>query len=274
MLAELLRLETAEPTAVVANSLGCQFALALGQRRPELVGPLVLIGPTVDPRYRSWLRHAWRIGVDTLREPVSLWPILLGDYARMGVPRVVATARAALDDRPETRLPALESPLLVLRGEHDGITTSDWGRRLASLAPRGRFEEVPRSAHAAHFSDPVPGLSARRVVPRGSRRSPRLARRAPRASGRAGRWRAPRAAHRGDRSRHCAASRNGTRRSCSPQSSSVGAVTDARSAPTSARATCLPPRTRLRGPARRASVVSRTRKPGRERATLRTSGQA
>ena len=156
VLAELLRLETAEPTAVVANSLGCQFALALGQRRPELVGPLVLIGPTVDPRYRSWLRHAWRIGVDTLREPVSLWPILLGDYARMGVPRVVATARAALDDRPETRLRALESPLLVLRGEHDGITTSDWGRRLASLAPRGRFEEVPRSAHAAHFSDPVP----------------------------------------------------------------------------------------------------------------------
>ena len=57
VLAELLRLETAQPTAVVANSLGCQFALALGQRRPELAGPLVLIGSTVDPRYRSWLRQ-------------------------------------------------------------------------------------------------------------------------------------------------------------------------------------------------------------------------
>ena len=156
MLAELLRLETDRPTPLVANSLGCQFVLALAQWHPELAGPLVLVGPTVDPRHRSWAGHAWRIALDTLREPVSLWPILLGDYARMGVPRVVATARAALDDRPETRVRAIASPILVLRGEHDAITTSDWGQRLASLAPLGRFEVVPRSAHAAHFSDPGP----------------------------------------------------------------------------------------------------------------------
>jgi pimeloyl-ACP methyl ester carboxylesterase len=156
VLAELVRRETAEPTPFVANSLGCQVVVALGQWHPDLAGPLVLIGPTVDPLYRSWGRHAWRIAVDTLHEPVSLWPILLGDYARMGVPRVVATARAALDDRPETRLPTIASPVLVLRGEHDRITTADWGRRCASLAPRGRYELVPRSAHAAHFSDPRP----------------------------------------------------------------------------------------------------------------------
>lgn len=156
VLADLVRLEATTPTALVANSLGCQVVLALAQRHPDLAGPLVLIGPTVDPRHRSWARHAWRIALDTLREPVSLWPILLGDYARMGVPRVIATARAALDDRPETRLPTIVSPVLVLRGEHDAITTTAWGRRCASLAPRGRFELVPRSAHAAHFSDPVP----------------------------------------------------------------------------------------------------------------------
>ena len=154
VLAELIRMCTVRTPALVANSLGCQVVIALAQRRPELVGRLVLIGPTVDPRYRSWARQSARLALDWVGEPRSLWPIVLGDYVRMGPRRLIATARAALNDRPECRLPGIRLPVLVLRGERDALTTLAWARKCALLAPEGRFVTVPQATHAAHFSHP------------------------------------------------------------------------------------------------------------------------
>lgn len=150
----LLRREDGAPP-VVANSFGCQVALALAERRPPSMGPLILIGPTVDPAYRGWLAQAARLTLDAVREPARLTPRLLADYARMGPRRFLATARAALADRPEQRLPHVESPLLVVRGERDATTTVAWARRCAALAPRGTFVAVPGAAHAAHVSHPA-----------------------------------------------------------------------------------------------------------------------
>lgn len=154
VLAEVLREEADPGSPIVANSFGCQVALMLAQRRADLAGPLVLIGPTVDPQYRSLVTHAGRLGLDSLREPRALWPILLGDYLRMGPRRVLQTARAALADEPENRFPALEQAMLVLRGERDGITTLGWAQACAALAPRGSFASIASAPHAAHFSHP------------------------------------------------------------------------------------------------------------------------
>jgi len=154
VLAELLRRRAQGAVAVVANSFGCQVALMLAQRCPELVGPLTLVGPTVDPRYRSWSVHAVRLALDTLGEPPALWRILVADYARMGSRRVAATAHAALEDRPEDRLGRIRRPVLVVRGERDAICTLEWAAECASRAPRGSFAPVARAAHAAHFSHP------------------------------------------------------------------------------------------------------------------------
>lgn len=154
VLAELLGRDDGAPVPIVANSYGCQVALMLAERHPELVGPLVLIGPTVDPRYRAWSIHAVRLGLDSVREPPRLWRILIGDYARMGLRPLVATARAALEDRPEERVSRLDTPVLVVRGERDAITTLEWARACASLAARGTFATVENAAHAAHFSHP------------------------------------------------------------------------------------------------------------------------
>lgn len=155
VLAEVLRRRADPGCPIVANSFGCQVTLTLARRRPTLAGPLVLIGPTVDPRYRSLLTHAGRLGLDSLREPHALWPILIGDYLRMGPRRVLATARAALADRPERLLGTLRQPVLVLRGERDGITTLDWAQACAALVPRGSFAPVTDAPHAAHFSHPL-----------------------------------------------------------------------------------------------------------------------
>jgi pimeloyl-ACP methyl ester carboxylesterase len=155
VLAELLGRSGRADLPIVANSLGCQVALMLAQRRPDLIGPLVLLGPTVDPRYRSWWIHAVRLALDATREPPALWRILIGDYARMGFRRLAATARAALGDRPEDRLSELRLPVLVVRGERDAMATPEWASACASLAPRGSFATVGEAAHAAHFSHPL-----------------------------------------------------------------------------------------------------------------------
>ena len=155
VLAEVLRRRGQGAVAIVANSFGCQVALMLAQRRPELVGPLILVGPTVDPRYRSWSVHAVRLALDSVREPPALWRILFTDYARMGPRRVAATASAALEDRPEDRVARIRQPILVVRGERDAICTLEWAAACASLTPRGSFAPVAKAAHAAHFSHPL-----------------------------------------------------------------------------------------------------------------------
>lgn len=155
VLAELLRRRGQRAVAIVANSFGCQVALTLALRRPELVGRLTLVGPTVDPRYRSWPVHAVRLALDSLREPPALWRILLADYARMGPRRLAATAHAALEDRPEHHVARIRQPILVVRGERDAICTPEWAAEIASRAQRGRFAQVVSAAHAVHFSHPL-----------------------------------------------------------------------------------------------------------------------
>jgi len=154
VLAEIIIAEKLGAPTLVANSLGCQFVVELARRRPELVEALVLISPTVDPRYRSPARQALTLAVDWTREPSGLWPIIARDYWAMGPRRLAATALLALGDRPEDKLPRITAPVLVLRGERDAITTRDWAESCAWLAPDGRFVAVRGGTHAAHFSHP------------------------------------------------------------------------------------------------------------------------
>lgn len=139
---------------VVANSLGCQITVDLAAREPERFERIVLIGPTVDPRYRTTLRHAPRFFVDAIREPPSLVPIIVRDYLRFGLRRFVATAGAALRDRPEDKLPRIPSPTMVIKGERDAFVSTDWVEEMVALLPRGELAVVPRAPHATHYAAP------------------------------------------------------------------------------------------------------------------------
>ena len=154
VLAQIIVAEDLGRCALVANSLGCQFAVDLADRRADLVAGLVLISPTVDPRFRSPARQGLSLGVDWVREPAGLWPIVARDYWRMGPARLLATALLALGDRPEEKLPRIEMPVLVLRGDRDATTSRSWAERCARLALDGRFIPIPGAAHAAHYSHP------------------------------------------------------------------------------------------------------------------------
>jgi 2-hydroxy-6-oxonona-2,4-dienedioate hydrolase len=140
--------------AFVANSMGCQIVTELAVRFPGRVGPMVLIGPTVDPQRRA-ARHQLLAGLrDAGREPGSLLALAARDDAVAGVGALVATARSALADRIEERLPLIAQPTLVVRGEHDGFVGQRWAEMASALLPRGRLVIVPCEPHAVHYTRP------------------------------------------------------------------------------------------------------------------------
>ena len=140
--------------AFVANSMGCQIVAELAVRLPGRVGPMVLIGPTVDPQRRA-TRHQLLAGLrDSAREPRSLLALAARDEAGFGVGALLATARSALADRIEERLPLISQPTVVVRGEHDGFVGQGWAESAAALLSHSRLVVVPGEPHAVHYTRP------------------------------------------------------------------------------------------------------------------------
>jgi 2-hydroxy-6-oxonona-2,4-dienedioate hydrolase len=140
--------------AFVANSMGCQIVTELAVRLPGRVGPMVLIGPTVDPQQRA-ARHQLLGGLrDAAREPRSLLALAARDEAVFGVGALLATARSALAARIEQRLPLIAQQTVVVRGEDDGFVGQGWAETAAALLPLSRLVVVPREPHAVHYTRP------------------------------------------------------------------------------------------------------------------------
>lgn len=150
-LAEALLQWLDEPALLLANSFGCQVVLEAALRDPARVRGLVLVGPTYDPRPRL-AQSAARLLRDAVREQPSLLRGIVRDYLRMGPRRLAQTALAMPRDPVLEKLPRIEAPTLVVRGERDGIVSQSWTERVASLLPRGRSTVVPGAAHAVHWS--------------------------------------------------------------------------------------------------------------------------
>lgn len=143
-----------ERASIIANSMGCQVVSKLAVVAPERVDRLVLVGPTVDPRWRSLRRQIARWLLEATREPLAIFPLLVRDYLRYGPRRFLATGRHALAHRIEDDAPYIEAPTLVLRGARDSFVSAEWMHALARQFPNGRAATVAGAAHAAHFMQP------------------------------------------------------------------------------------------------------------------------
>jgi pimeloyl-ACP methyl ester carboxylesterase len=140
-------------TLLVGHSVGCQVAVELAVRRPDLVGGLVLMGATWDPASPTIAGQLWRLANGSYREPPSLLPVLAADYLRWGPRRILRTARSMLRHPMTVRLAEVAQPVLVLRGERDSICGEGWAETAAS-ASGGRLVVVPGAAHAVQWSHP------------------------------------------------------------------------------------------------------------------------
>ncbi|GAA2475436.1 hypothetical protein Ahu01nite_052850 [Winogradskya humida] len=134
---------------ILANSYGCQIAVELAIRRPDLTAALVLVGPTVDPAAPTSSAQIRRWSRDLLSEDPKQIPAMLTDFREAGPRRVLRTLKDAVTHRMARRIPLVSAPILVLRGQHDPIAPASWVEQAAALAHAGSTGEIPGSAHNA-----------------------------------------------------------------------------------------------------------------------------
>jgi len=140
--------------ALVANSFGCQVALHLAARHPGSAGPMVLVGPTVDRHARSLPGQVAGLLRTAVHERPGLLALIATEYPAFVLRGGLRVAETALDDAVEAVLPRVAQPVLVVRGEHDGLVSRRWAREVAGGLPRGALREVPGAAHALNYSHP------------------------------------------------------------------------------------------------------------------------
>lgn len=142
--------------ALVGNSLGCQIAVELAVRRPELAHALVLAGPTTDPHARTASAQIVRWFRDWPGERPSLALAHLRDFAHAGLRRSLGTFRCTLADRIEEKLPLVQVRTLVVRGTRDTIVPQGWAEEVARLLPHGELILIPGGPHCINYSTPGP----------------------------------------------------------------------------------------------------------------------
>ena len=118
------------------------------------LGPLVLVGPTVDPAKRTARRQLFGCLRDAVHEPLTLVALAAHSEGTRDVGQLLAAARSALADRMEERLPLIEQPAVVVHGDDDGFVSRAWAEQVAALLPNSRLVVVPGDAHAVHFTQP------------------------------------------------------------------------------------------------------------------------
>mgnify|MGYP001232507574 CR=1 FL=1 len=162
---------------VVGLSMGGYVALALAERRPDLVAGLGLVDTKstadTDEARENRLRIAERVdaegGVDAVR---GMATSLLGESTRAARPEVaerlagwideqppahVAWAQRAMAARPDRTdvLAAFEGPVAVLVGDEDTVTPVEAAEHLAGAARHAQLVVVPRAGHMTAVEQPA-----------------------------------------------------------------------------------------------------------------------
>jgi pimeloyl-ACP methyl ester carboxylesterase len=146
---------SAERMVLIGHSASCQIVVEAAVRAPERVVALVLIGPTTDPRARTW---PWLLG-RWLR--TAVWerpgqaPQLVRDYRRTGLGAMVRGMDTMRRHDIRAGLAVIGVPVLVVRGPHDRISPQSWVERLAGLASRGRVATLAAGAHMVPLTRPA-----------------------------------------------------------------------------------------------------------------------
>jgi pimeloyl-ACP methyl ester carboxylesterase len=177
LVAEWLTAIGCRPARLLGNSFGTQVAAAVAADHPGAVGRVVLLSPTAAPAVRrklSWLRRLpapgatprrssgtsgqWRGRLlarlhGALGEQPPLRVLNVAEYGCAGLLRAAATLRGAVLEPIEPVMTRIGVPVLVIRADHDHLSSLDWAGHLAGLAPDGRLARLPGLGHDAFYAD-------------------------------------------------------------------------------------------------------------------------
>jgi pimeloyl-ACP methyl ester carboxylesterase len=138
----------------VGHSMGCQVAMEVLVRAPDLSRRAVLVGPTVNSRNHSAVSHFTRLLADAPHEPFRVVRIAAGDYLKCGPLRYLRTLRPMLRHRIETDMKVTGARVTIVRGMHDPIVRHDWAVRATGMVTDSELYEIAGAGHGVHFSHP------------------------------------------------------------------------------------------------------------------------
>lgn len=143
------------PTVLLGHSSSCQLVAHAARLAPERVRALVLVGPTTDPRARSWPGLAQRWLRTAGHEDPRQVPLLVRQYRRTTLRSMAATMDRARRDDVAGTLAEVRCPVLLLRGRHDRIAPHDWLAALAAGGPARTVVDLPAGAHMVPQTHPA-----------------------------------------------------------------------------------------------------------------------
>ena len=133
-LAHWLQATKRRDVILLGHSTGAQAVLKTAQLVPELIGGLVLAGPTFDADART-MPALLRRAVRTLPHEVPAeLPAVIPSYIASGGRPLLQLIRSAMADRPEDQVQQLTTRSFVITGQHDGFAPPAWAQHLAELA--------------------------------------------------------------------------------------------------------------------------------------------
>jgi pimeloyl-ACP methyl ester carboxylesterase len=134
-------------TTLLGHSSSCQVVAHAARLRPDLVNGLVLVGPTTDPRARSWFALAGLWSRTAGHEDPRQLPLLVRQYRRTTIRSMLSTMDQARRDDIAATLSDVVCPVVLVRGAHDRIARSDWLWSLADTGPARTVIELKVGAH-------------------------------------------------------------------------------------------------------------------------------
>lgn len=140
---------------LVGHSASCQIVVEAAVRAPGRVVALVLIGPTTDPRARTWPRLLGRWLRTAVRERPGQVPQLVREYRRTGLGTMVRGMDTIRRDDIVAGLAGVSVPVLVVRGPRDRICPRVWADEVAAATPRGRVTTLAAGAHMVPITRPT-----------------------------------------------------------------------------------------------------------------------
>lgn len=141
-----------EQPLIIGHSLGGGIAVDLAWRHPNAASGLVLLAPTGLPDMPPLRRQMAQLALDSLREPLRIYPQIIPAYLRAGSQRIYQLARDQTLYGQRQALSRLRRPILILRGSRDPIVTWDLVDDILHEAHDAEYVEVPGAAHGLQVS--------------------------------------------------------------------------------------------------------------------------
>jgi 2-hydroxy-6-oxonona-2,4-dienedioate hydrolase len=155
VLAEWMTAVGLERAALLGSSYSAQIVADFAVRYPERITRAVLASPTMDPNSRPLPKLIWLWRVNESREPKHVGQITKRDYQDVSIFRALFTMWQMIKDHVEERLPQINVPTLVVRGDRDPLVSREWAEAITRLVPKARLVVIPGGAHALNLDSPL-----------------------------------------------------------------------------------------------------------------------